>query len=82
MIRQREIIPVIRSYSKLQLSDVLRFTNCAGNYVYACDYRCSEVSERASYDSRELVAEIKLGLQSGKKYPNDLMELYNKFGGN
>ena len=42
----------------------------------------SEVSERASYDSRELVAEIKLGLQSGKKYPNDLMELYNKFGGN
>ncbi len=42
---------------------------------------CELVSELASLNSREFVAEIKVGLLHGKKYPDEMMELYFALGG-
>lgn len=41
----------------------------------------NDVSRIAAIDSRELVAEMRVGLLYGKKYDKDLMEFYKNFGG-
>lgn len=48
---------------------------------YDIDLIKNDVSELASMNNRELVAEMRVGLLYGKKYKDELMEFYRNFGG-